>query len=96
MRGQAHPRDREATRRRLLRQLHQEAPLAAVELATREGQSLSSVSYHARILSSCGLISPAGTRRVRGNELPCFVSTVREDRGVCSLLAATEADDGKT
>lgn len=81
-------------RRRILRRLHQaETPQTPVELAAREQQPLSSVSYHARVLTSCGLISPTGTRRMRGNVQPCLASTVREDRHICSLLAVTEAGD---
>jgi DNA-binding transcriptional ArsR family regulator len=84
-------------RRRILRRLHRnEEAQTPIDLAARERQPLSSISYHARVLTSCGLVSSASTRHVRGNAQPCLVSTVREDRRVCSLLAATEASDGGT
>jgi DNA-binding transcriptional ArsR family regulator len=84
-------------RRRILRRLHRnETPQTPVDLATRENCPLSSISYHARVLTSCGLISSTTSRRVRGNMQPWLVSAVREDRGICSLLAATEAGDGGT
>lgn len=84
-----------ADRRRILRQLHQgEIPQTPAELAVREQRPLSSVSYHARVLTSCGLVKSTTTLRVRGNDQPCLVSTVSEDRGICSLLLITEAGDG--
>lgn len=84
-----------ATRRRILRQLHEgETPQTPLELAAREGQPLSSISYHARVLTGCGLVSSATTRRLRGNAQPCLISTVRDDRRIRLLLAATEAEDG--
>jgi len=83
-----------AARRGILRQLHREGrPISTVDLAA-DGQPLSAVSYHARVLRGCGLIDTAKPQQARDTVRPCFVSTVCEDRGICSLLAATEASDG--
>lgn len=82
-------------RRRILRQLHAEpAPQTRIDLAAAQREPLSSISYHVRMLLDCGLLTTTATRRVRGSIQPCLASAVSDDRGICSLLAATEASDG--
>lgn len=59
---------RNPLRRSLLRRyVTSNEMLSPKELSGLEGQPLSGVSYHVRVLAKCGAIEEAGDRRVRGS-----------------------------
>ena len=59
----AHP-----LRRRILRQaLSDDSEISPRELASSLDQPLSRLSYHVRVLSSCGVLELVGTKQVRGS-----------------------------
>lgn len=81
-------------RRRILRSLEEAVDARSpAELAIEVDAPLSAVSYHARVLSACGLASSEMTPSVLGTVQERYVATVGDDANVATILAVTRAED---
>lgn len=58
---------RHPLRREILRLMAEREPTSPRELSTTLSQPLSNVSYHVRVLASCGALELVGTKQVRGS-----------------------------
>ncbi len=83
-------------RRQILRALNESPePRSPSEIATAAlpRASVSVVSYHARVLESCGSVAIAGTREVQGADASLYASKVAGDEEVAAVLQATRGLD---
>lgn len=85
----AHP-----LRRRILRKLgKRDEATSPVQLADVLGGPLGKVAYHVRVLWRLGAISAAGEQQVRGAVEHFYVSTIKDDPPIETLLEETEKED---
>jgi DNA-binding transcriptional ArsR family regulator len=79
-------------RRQILRTLNRsESPLSPGEIASTglPDSSLSVVSYHARVLRTCGSVSLSTSDPSADERAPLYVSNVADDEQVATVLEAT-------
>lgn len=81
-------------RRRILRILHGVGEARSPnELAKAFEMSVSHLSYHVKVLKTCGAVALTDTQQRRGAVEHFYASTVMDNELVVKLLEATRADD---
>jgi DNA-binding transcriptional ArsR family regulator len=87
----AHP-----LRRRILRTLGgRDQPTSPIQLADELGGPLGKVAYHVRVLWRLGALSAAGEQQVRGAVEHFYLSTIKNDPPIETLLEETKKEDGE-
>lgn len=85
----AHP-----LRRRILRTLAERGqPTSPIQLADGLGGPLGKVAYHVRVLWRLGALSAAGEQQVRGAVEHFYLSTIKDDPPIETLLDETKKED---
>lgn len=85
----AHP-----LRRRILRRLgERDRPASPVQLADDLQTPLGKVAYHVRVLWRLGALSAAGEQEVRGAVAHFYMSTIKDDPPIETLLEETRKED---
>jgi DNA-binding transcriptional ArsR family regulator len=81
-------------RRRILRTLHEVGEARSPnELAVASGVPIGRVSYHVKVLESCGAVALTDTQQRRGAVEHFYASTVKDNELIVGLLKATKEDD---
>lgn len=87
-------------RREILRRLHSsDHPLSPtqiereLELNSDDGNPLSNVSYHTKVLAELGAVHMVDTRMVRGAQEHFYASRVSDTAWVLGLLSSTRKSD---
>jgi DNA-binding transcriptional ArsR family regulator len=81
-------------RRRILRRLGERGgPTSPIQLADELGGPLGKVAYHVRVLWRLGALSAAGEQQVRGAVEHFYLSTIKDDPPIETLLAETRKED---
>lgn len=85
----AHP-----LRRRILRRLDERSgPTSPVQLGDELGGPLGKLAYHVRVLWRLGALSAAGEQQVRGAVEHFYLSTIKDDPPIETLLEETKKED---
>ncbi len=81
-------------RRRILRTLHEVGEARSPnEIAVDSGVPIGRVSYHVKVLESCGAVALTDTRQRRGAVEHFYASTVKDNKLIVGLLEATKKGD---
>jgi DNA-binding transcriptional ArsR family regulator len=85
----AHP-----LRRRILRRLGERGePTSPIQLAEELQGPLGKIAYHVRVLWRLGAVSAAGEQQVRGAVEHFYLSTIKDDPPIETLLEETRKED---
>lgn len=81
-------------RRRILRKLaERDEPTSPIQLADELGGPLGKIAYHVRVLWRLGTVSAAGEQHVRGAVEHFYLSTIKDDPPIETLLEETKKED---
>lgn len=81
-------------RREVLRTLHDATePISPKQISDKLRWDLQAIAFHVRVLRERNLARCTRTQRVRGTKRHYYVSRVRKNALLASILAGTEEDD---
>lgn len=81
-------------RRRILRTLaERDQPTSPIQLADELGGPLGKIAYHVRVLWRLGTLSAAGEQQVRGAVEHFYLSKIKNDPPIETLLEETRKED---
>jgi DNA-binding transcriptional ArsR family regulator len=86
---------RHPLRRQILRAMAAQDPISPRQISDELRQPLSNVSYHVRVLATCGAVTLVDTAPVRGS-MQHFYSPAIEEPWALAALGLSEKDESGT